>query len=248
MYKMAILDLDGTLLNNSGKISEFNEKALRSISNEVSILLASARGMYRIEHFNRQLGTDNDRFYTIAYNGAMVYRNDGLLVSDNKISNILPLVDLYRKYSENPWIIYTADSRLGSDRILDVPAFLSANSIYKVVITDTAENIQTIRSSLSQEHYDNYQVTSSEVTRIEFVEKGMTKLNAIKDLLDKLGISQQETIACGDGENDMDIIEFAGCGVAMGNAPDSVKAIADIVADTNENDGVGKTLLELTGR
>lgn len=75
--------------------------------------------------------------------------------------------------------------------------------------------------------------------------KKASKVNAVQLVLRKYIIDPLEAIAIGDNFNDMDMIEFAGCGVAMGNAPDAVRAAADYVTDTNNNDGVYKAIIKL---
>ena len=69
-----------------------------------------------------------------------------------------------------------------------------------------------------------------------------SKTKAIQFLMNQYGILQQEVIAIGDNYNDKEMIEFAGVGVAMGNAPEEIKLIADFVTDTNNDDGVAKAL------
>jgi Cof subfamily protein (haloacid dehalogenase superfamily) len=77
---------------------------------------------------------------------------------------------------------------------------------------------------------------------LEFLESGVTKGSSLNHLIGKLGIKREEVIAIGDSYNDLAMIEFAGLGVAMGNAPDDIKQKADYVTDTNMNDGVAKVV------
>ena len=77
---------------------------------------------------------------------------------------------------------------------------------------------------------------------LEFTEAGVTKGTSLNQLIQKLGIKREEVIAMGDSYNDQAMIEFAGLGVAMGNAPDDIKEIANYVTDTNMNDGVAKVV------
>jgi hydroxymethylpyrimidine pyrophosphatase-like HAD family hydrolase len=70
----------------------------------------------------------------------------------------------------------------------------------------------------------------------------VSKAQAIQLLIERFGIDKKETIAIGDNYNDKGMIEFAGLGIAMGNAPEEIKLIADYVTDTNNNDGVAKAL------
>ena len=72
--------------------------------------------------------------------------------------------------------------------------------------------------------------------------KGVSKGNAVKVLAKKFGINREEVICIGDNENDISMIEFAGLGIAMGNAIDKVKDAADYITDTNKNNGVGKAI------
>ena len=75
--------------------------------------------------------------------------------------------------------------------------------------------------------------------------QGCEKPNALQVLCDDLGIGPAETMAFGDGPNDRSMLEWAGCGVAMGNAVPEVKAAADVVTATNEEDGVALELERL---
>ena len=76
------------------------------------------------------------------------------------------------------------------------------------------------------------------------MEKGISKGTSLNQLIQILGIEREEVIAMGDSYNDLEMIEFAGLGVAMGNANDDIKAAADYVTDTNMNDGVAKVVEE----
>lgn len=80
---------------------------------------------------------------------------------------------------------------------------------------------------------------------LEITHAGTHKGNALMELCDYLGIDSQNTIAFGDGENDIEFLSKAGISVAMGNATDIVKQNATIIADTNDNDGVEKALKKI---
>ena len=79
----------------------------------------------------------------------------------------------------------------------------------------------------------------------EFTPLGVDKTRALKETFAKLGIDRSEVIAFGDAQNDQSMIEWSGTGVAMGNAVDEVKAVADYVTDTNNEDGIAKALARL---
>ena len=244
---MVLIDLDGTLLNSNKNITELTANAIKSIKDNTRIVLASARGFCRIKPYLKQLDLLDSKNYTIAFNGGLVMNNleDKIIDQKIKYSNIKELIKFIVQNVNYEWIFYTYYDRFNINNIDDLNQFILKNDIYKIVCLSTKEDISTLRILANEKYGHLFQITSSELTRIEFVKKGATKLKGIKKLLEKLEIDRTEIIAIGDGENDIDMIEFAGCGIAMGNAPNIVKQVADIIADTNDNDGVGKILIEL---
>ena len=74
--------------------------------------------------------------------------------------------------------------------------------------------------------------------------KDCNKGNAVRDLANMFNISREEIISIGDQQNDFEMIKFAGLGVAMGNAIDEIKNVADYITDTNDNNGVAKVINE----
>lgn len=92
---------------------------------------------------------------------------------------------------------------------------------------------------------EDLEVVSSGKINFEVMSKGTSKGIAVKKFCDILGIDSKEVICIGDNENDISMIKFAGLGIAMGNATDEVKSMADFVTDTNVNDGVAKALRKI---
>jgi Cof subfamily protein (haloacid dehalogenase superfamily) len=76
----------------------------------------------------------------------------------------------------------------------------------------------------------------------EFTAKNVDKAKAIDTAFTKLGYTADEMIAFGDAENDISMLEYAGIGVAMGNATEAVKAIADEITLSNDEDGIAESL------
>ena len=137
------------------------------------------------------------------------------------------------------WTYYLYDTRILRKEINNISEFANENKIYKIVGISTVDRINQIRNNLPEYILDNLEITRSEPNRIEFVNKGMTKVKAIELLLNKLDIDKENTIAIGDGDNDIEMLEYVGCGVAMKNSPDIVKEKADIVTEySNNEDGV----------
>jgi Cof subfamily protein (haloacid dehalogenase superfamily) len=99
-----------------------------------------------------------------------------------------------------------------------------------------------VEKKLQEQFAGKLSVMRSKPFFLEFTEEGVTKGTSLNHLIGQLGITREEVIAIGDSYNDLAMIEFAGLGVAMGNAPDDIKEKADYVTDTNMNDGVAKVV------
>ena len=85
----------------------------------------------------------------------------------------------------------------------------------------------------------------SEPFFVEIVPEGLDKAAAIAELISKIGLSREDTIAFGDGFNDISMVEYAGTGVAMSNGCDRIKEVADRIAPDNDSDGVAAVINEI---
>ncbi len=240
MYKIAFIDLDGTLLNSKKEISDFDQYILQKISQDIKIVFASARGSYRILPYVKQIGTLTEDNYTLGFNGGLLMNNtDTLRLVDNSINNENLKCLLEWLFELKLTQVYAYDFN-GSEKL---PLnHYPDKVIYKVVVLESKDNVTAIRKAMPEFVKNNFEITSSEPERIEFVQKGMTKQQTILKLLKHLNISQEEMIAIGDGENDITMLKMAGLSIAMGNASDQVKEVAHMITDSNDNSGVGKAL------
>lgn len=242
-----ILDLDGTLLNDNKEITEKTKKVLLGLKDDIKIILASARQFYRIKPYLEELGLVNKDNYTICFNGALVVNNlENILVSSPIDSKNILNIDSFILDNNIEWTYYTYDNRYKRNNIGDINEFVKENKIFKIVGISSSDIISLIYNNIPDFILDNVEVTNSEINRIEFVAKGMTKVNSIKLLLDKLNIDSENVIAIGDGDNDISMLEYVGFGIAMKNSPDIVKEKVDIITDYDNNeDGVGIVIEEI---
>lgn len=247
MIKIVILDLDGTLLNSKKEITEYNCTIIKKLKNKVKFVLASARSFRRIKPYLEKLDLINDENYTIAFNGSLVLNNNEQVIFDEEIniSSKKILYNFVQQHLDVDWFYYTYDEMINNKDINDVALFLNNNKIYKAVCVAPTNIINTLRDSFSNDLIKMFSITSSESNRIEFVQKANNKVRSIQILLDKLSICKEEMIAIGDGENDIEMIKYAGIGIAMGNAHNTVKNNADYITVSNDADGVGKILDKL---
>ena len=185
--------------------------------------------------------------YTICFKGSLILDNLERKLFESYIDgNVAIKIDEFIKSNNIDWTYYLEDSRLLRSEISNIDEFVEKNKIYKIVGISTPESISKIRNNLPKCTFENLEITSSELNRIEFVNKGMTKVKAIELILNKLKIDKENVVAIGDGENDIDMIKFARYGIAMSNSPEIVKENADIVTKySNNEDGVYYVINEL---
>lgn len=262
MYKLIAIDVDVTLVNDDKKITQKTiENIKKAIKNNTKIVISSARSFYRLKDYLEELGLLEDNQYTISFNGAVIVENKSqeILSSINfQEKEVLELIEL-AKFFETPISLYAMNYLITEE----IPEILKNNKhqknvnfrvskfekidfnkdrIYKIVFVNNPENITKIKQKLPQELYQKYEITSSVTEYIEFVKKGITKSKALDFICQKCNIHKSEVIAIGDADNDLEMINFAGLGVAMGNATNSLKEKADYITSSNNDDGVAKVI------
>ncbi len=111
-----------------------------------------------------------------------------------------------------------------------------------LAIDDDVALIENLQKEMAEKYKNKLYVIRSTPRFCEFSDPKATKGNALRFLADKWGIKKEEIMACGDQDNDIEMLLAAGTKVAMGNATDALKSIADYVTDTVDNDGVPKAV------
>ncbi len=258
--KLCTIDLDGTLLNNEKKVlPEVKEAIQKARAKGVKIVLCTGRPLTGVTHLLEELEISGDDEYVATYNGSVVETVSGKVISSESLSydDYLKMEMMSRKLNvpihvhvvEPPRLI-SLNRNIGKYSVFEAfltniplqyraPEEITPDSkIIKIMYIDEAENLQKVLDALPQEFYDNYTALRSEPFFFEMLNKKASKGQALLDLAKHLGIKQEETMAIGDNENDLSMVETAGIGVAMGNAVDSVKAAATFVTKTNEEAGV----------
>lgn len=271
-YKMIAMDMDGTLLTTDKQVSEKSKEVLR-IATEAGIKLVVCTGRIFTSAwtFADLIGTEAP---IIASNGAYIRekdRDEVIYMKTLPKDDIYKVVETAKKYGFCP-ILFSADTifterviftakiyekqneSLPEDRKVkiavtnDLKKIIDENHeiILKVVVVsemDEIEKLNKLRNEIA--NIVDASIVASMPNNFEIMSKGISKGNAVKILGDIYGISSEETICIGDNENDISMIEYAGCGVAMANGAEALKSIADYVTDTNDNDGVAKAIQKL---
>lgn len=284
MYKLIAIDLDGTLLNSYGEISDKNKKAIKYALNKgVEVVLASGRDPKTMEKISLELGIKK---YLIAGNGASVYdikQEKNIYENFLEINKALKIIKICKENSIF-FSVYTTEGIITEGLKYNIKVFNNENSfkpnqkrtnieivkdiyeyvkekepnILKIIICDEnkiifnniIEKMKNVREVevLDVEHMSKKIIRiGTEEHQIEYfytevTNKNANKWEAIKFLLKKLDIKQEETICIGDNMNDFKMVEKSGVGVAMKNSALEKLNIADYITEDNNSDGVGNAI------
>ncbi|MCI8508462.1 MAG: HAD family phosphatase [Lachnospiraceae bacterium] len=260
MYKLIALDCDGTLLNSKKEITKRTILTIdKATKKGIKVVLASARPFYRLKSFITQLGLLSNDQYTIAFNGGLVVNNSGdEIVFSRGFSHIQvkELIEFGYEH-QTAMFLYTKDCILSNvndekykkrnpDVKFNVIDFSNIDfndiQIYKIAYVNVPEKTKELRAKLPLDFNERYEISSSVPQFIEFVDQGITKSFALKLIGEKNKISCDEMLAFGDEDNDIPMFKLVGCGVAMGNATDEVKKLADYITGSNDDDGVAQAI------
>ncbi len=257
-YKLLVLDIDGTLTNSQKEVTEHTRKTLRSLQeNGVKIALASGRPTCGIVPIAQQLELEKYGGFILSFNGGkieecgtgrMIYektlpksmtRRLYDLALQNKV-NILTYQDEYviTEDTENAYV--KLELKVNRMKARKVDSFVNYVDfpVTKCLMVDDGDYLAEVERKVKAEVGDNLSVYRSEPFFLEIMPQNIDKAHALKKLLNYMEITKEEMIACGDGFNDLTMIEYAGLGVAMENAQDVVKKAADYIAPANDDDGV----------
>lgn len=268
-YKLVCIDMDGTLLNSKHRITEATKEILRKThAKGVHIVISTGRMYTDGEYFSNLIGVKSP---VIASNGAVIKEKGSdeviyksvlseslamelvnisakhnvppmfctpkTLYSGNVLFNMVNHFFKLRKYVSSDMKINTIFSREKWNKILSEE---KDNIVKCEFYNRNEEKLRKIRDELK--NIRDIEVVSSSKYNIEITCKGVSKGRAVEILAGYYNFKKEEVITIGDSENDLSMIEYAGLGIAMGNAIDRVKEKANFITDSNDNEGVANAI------
>lgn len=266
MYKLIAIDIDGTLLNDQHEITEETFKTLEEAKHlGVKIVLCSGRPIGGMNRYIKALGLDQAGDYAISYNGGLVQDTYHLEKVVEYSLNHDHLKELYELsislgtpmhfFDEKG--LYTPNQDISAYTVYEaylnniplhyremdhVPVDIS---LPKIMYIDHPESLERLIPKIPEKMHQKYTIVQSAPHFLEFVHPETNKGVAVKKLAEHLGIKQDKVMSIGDNGNDLAMIEYAGCGVAMGNSIPEVKAAADFETLSNNENGVAHAIKEL---
>lgn len=261
-FKMICLDIDGTLLNSKHEITENTRKAIYEASNEkhIPVILVSARmpkGMLFLQH---ELNIVQP---IICYSGALIWNNNNILLNITiPVADVKQLYSLTKGigihmslYKDDEWYIEDFDQWAAQEGDITklTPTITNFSDLFmtweqensgpnKILCMAEPDHIKLLDTNMKEHQLNNINAYFSKTTYLEIMPNTATKTSAIEYLCRKLDVQKSEILAIGDNFNDVNMIEYAGLGIAMDNAPDQVKQCADAITTSNDEDGVAEAI------
>jgi len=258
---LIVTDLDGTLLNSAHEVPPLTRAAIEAAQAQgVAFTVATGKTFPSTTWLIDQFGIT---LPVICANGTLIHAPDGTVLHEDPSPRELALeaVSVALEYGMPP-VVYVGLGRLSSvgdanveevvahhDPAPDIaPDILEAlSSAYKpyklILMNQDPAQVERFQRLLESRFAGRALVLRSGLTSVvEVLPLGVTKGTALTRLLADLGIAAEHVITFGDNCNDLDMIRLAGVGVAMGHAPGELRAAADYVTTTNDEDGVGLAL------
>lgn len=288
MYKLMAIDLDGTLLDSYGNVSEENKQAIKNaLENGIEVVIASGRPIMSVKSIASRVGASK---YIICGNGAVTYDMDKEEIIYDRFIDKEKVLQIVKICEENSiyYSIYTEDTILTKSLNYNVLFFNQENAkkepTKRVKINIVQDIYEYIKSSDNQKYLkiticdDNKVIFTGilkklrEINKIEVLDvahmsrkviksgtedvlveyyyteitsENVDKWFAIKDLIEKIGINENEVIAIGDNVNDLMMIEKSGKGIVMQDSAEYIKEKADYVTCSNDESGVAKAINDI---
>ena len=257
-YEMIVLDLDGTLTNKDKMITPKTKETLMKIQERgKTVVLASGRPTYGVMPLAKELELERYGGYILSFNGGIIFNcQTKEVIFDRQLpveSNGV-IIDLAKEHGVNI-LTYEGDQIItpdGSCPYVAKEAFINKLEVRQVenfrehvtfqvpkfLMLDDGGYLALAEAKVKASLGKEFSVYRSEPFFLEILPKGIDKAQSLERLLEVTGFTREQMIACGDGYNDLSMIQYAGLGVAMENAVLPVRQAADYITRSNNEDGV----------
>ena len=257
MIKLIALDLDNTLLEKDLTIADRTLELLKKCADKgIEIVIATGRLFYSAEKYAKQIGPKTK---VLCYNGCLVTEADGTVLFKaeltpeimRKIADFAKDHGLYSQFYLDHKILVeevcdgtTIDPDLANTTAVEVGDFATYEFTPspKAMIVAEPKDVPIYEAKLKSEQDKDTYIAQSQPYLIEIMPDNINKAHSLEILCNKLGIKKEEVMACGDNTNDAEMVIWAGLGVAMANAVDSLKEVAEYVCENERSYGVAEAI------
>lgn len=260
--KLLALDLDGTLTNSEKHVSQINREYIRRAQEKgIKVILASGRPVIGIKGVADELDLWGIGGYILAYNGGHII---DCKTGANLVKRTIPMeyvhdiCDVIHRFPVYP-LSYNVTGVIcenDTDRYVLMEGYNNSIPIIKVdnleaqitepvvkfMVVGAPEQLVHAHRYLSRKFEGKLNVFFSEPYFMEITPLGIEKASALARLSEILGTTAEQMMACGDGLNDIPMLQYAGLAIAMDNAYEETKKVADYIVASNEDDGVAEAI------
>lgn len=254
-YKLMAIDIDGTLLDKNSQIRQSTCDALQKIKNHgITVTFATGRFYPDVIYFAKMLKFSCPM---ILLHGALIQSQDGKIIKKQELppKSVPVLINIAKKekvpfqiFHENRLVmdnktkwndIYLNYSEIEPLIVADISQYLkNQKSPFSFIFLENEQRLDKLNKLLEDRFNDSIAIAKAHPNLLEVIAPDISKGRALKELAEMKNIPISQTIAIGDSYNDIEMLETAGLGVAMGNAPQEVKDVADYITKDNDNDGI----------
>lgn len=265
-YELLVLDIDGTVTNSDKEVLDRTREAVIRVQEKgVNVVLASGRPPEGLLPIARALRLEDFGSFLLAFNGGkIIHLKTGTCVFEKRLSGAIPMrlrrdalehgvgMAAYREgvilAGTRPDQYLRLESRISGMPIEYHGEFgkdLSRSdfTVNQCILTGEPDLLDEVEPIFFNRYCHEAQIFRSEPFYLEISPKNVDKAYGLKYLLRAIGISREKMVCCGDSYNDIRMLQYAGLGVAMKNAPESVKTVANFVTEhDNDHDGVAEVV------
>lgn len=262
--KVLVLDIDGTLTNSEKQITPATKRGIQNIMERGhKVILASGRPTPGMRRYEEELELKKYGGYLLSFNGGRIVEcKTGNIVYQRTLPlSMVPQLYDFAKEHGCGLITYYGDKVISAfepDKYVTWEAGINGMEIQvvenfkefvkfdinKCLMTAPPIQAAEYEKILAEKHKEYASIYRSEEFFIEIMPKNVDKATSLDRMLETVGLVREDAICCGDGFNDISMIKYAGVGVAMGNAKETVKEAADYITGTNDEDGLVQVIDE----
>ncbi|WP_047980856.1 Cof-type HAD-IIB family hydrolase [Ornithinibacillus contaminans] len=234
--KLIALDMDGTLLTKELEVTDRTKEAIHgALEKGVQVVLSTGRSLATCYPYAEELNLTS---YLVTCNGGEIWTMKKELLEQHLLDTeiVEKIWHLGDSLGVHMWMIST-EGFLQGER---PESFYDYKWLKFGCDSEDTDKLDELVKELS--YFADLEITNSLPTNIEINPKGVSKASALHRVCDELGITMDNVMAVGDSLNDIKMIQEAGVGVAMGNAQEAIKKVANHVTDSHENHGVVKAI------
>lgn len=253
MTKILFFDVDGTLYNSDKKIPVSAKEAIKKARNNgYEIAIATGRAPFMIDSILNELEIDT----YITFNGQYVVYKGEVIYTDSVSNEYLSQIIQFGNERNHPVVFIDEKEMIASiegnsliEQSLNTlkypypvinPLFYEKNAVYQTLIFMEEADEKLYHETFTEVKFVRWHEFSCDI-----LPKEGSKARGIQKLLKKMNIPVENSIAFGDGLNDIEMLQVVGTSVAMGNGHEKTKKVADVVADHVDRDGLAKVMKQL---